>query len=208
MLVFIRNKIRNKIYHKLKNFLREEAELERYMRFRALSIMDPTVKLLETSSIDNPTGKKELITIGKETVVGGHLFVIPHGGKIEIGDFCYISVECRIWSAEKIKIGNRVAISHNVNIHDTNSHSTNRSIRYMHIRSILEANKHPEENKFDIHSSPIHIDDDVWIGFNSTILKGVRIGKASIVAASSVVLKDVPPGVIVAGNPARIVKYL
>ncbi|HEY5960222.1 MAG TPA: DapH/DapD/GlmU-related protein, partial [Polyangiaceae bacterium] len=57
-------------------------------------------------------------------------------------------------------------------------------------------------------SSPITVGDAVWIGTNSTILKGVTIGDGAIVAKASVVTKDVPPFSIVAGNPARVVKEL
>jgi maltose O-acetyltransferase len=67
---------------------------------------------------------------------------------------------------------------------------------------------HPKTNDFDIQSKPILIEDDVWIGFNSAVLKGVTIGKGSIVAACSVVTKDVPEFVIVAGNPAKVVKEI
>lgn len=56
--------------------------------------------------------------------------------------------------------------------------------------------------------SAIVIEDDVWIGERSTILKGVTVGKGSIVASNSVVTKNVPPMSIVAGNPARVVKHL
>ena len=55
-------------------------------------------------------------------------------------------------------------------------------------------------------ATPVIIEDDVLIGANSVILEGVRIGKGSVVAAGSVVTKDVPPGVVVAGSPARIIK--
>jgi serine acetyltransferase len=53
----------------------------------------------------------------------------------------------------------------------------------------------------------IIIENDVWIGAKATIMSGVRIGNGAIVAAGSVVSKDVPPYAIVAGNPAKIVKY-
>lgn len=52
---------------------------------------------------------------------------------------------------------------------------------------------------------PVIIEDDCFIGFHSIILMGVRIGKGSIIGAGSVVTKDVPPGMVVAGNPARII---
>ena len=59
-----------------------------------------------------------------------------------------------------------------------------------------------------VNSKPITICDDAWIGMNVTILKGVTIGEGAIVAACSVVTKDVPAWTIVAGNPATIVKRL
>lgn len=52
------------------------------------------------------------------------------------------------------------------------------------------------------------IDDDVLIGANSVILEGVKIGKGSVIAAGSVVTQDVPPNVVVAGAPAKIIKYV
>jgi maltose O-acetyltransferase len=53
-------------------------------------------------------------------------------------------------------------------------------------------------------SAPVIIEDDVWIGFNATILKGVTIGKGAVIQPGSVVLKDVPAGAVVSGNPAQI----
>lgn len=57
-------------------------------------------------------------------------------------------------------------------------------------------------------TSPIIIKDHAWISFNAIILKGVTIGKSAIVTAGAVVTKDVPDFTVVAGNPAKIVKYL
>lgn len=57
-------------------------------------------------------------------------------------------------------------------------------------------------------SAPVIIGKDVWVGANATILPGVSIGEFSIIAAGSVVTKDVPSGVLVAGNPAIIKKKL
>ena len=59
-----------------------------------------------------------------------------------------------------------------------------------------------------VKSKEIAIENDVWIGMKSIILKGVTIGEKSIVAAGSVVTKSVPANTIVAGNPAKVVKHL
>jgi len=68
-----------------------------------------------------------------------------------------------------------------------------------------------EDPNFPIHeqgvtTAPIVIEDETWIGANAVILAGVRIGKHSIVAAGSVVTKDIPPFSVALGNPARVVK--
>lgn len=63
------------------------------------------------------------------------------------------------------------------------------------------------DNKTELEIEEITIGNDVWIGMNSCILQGVSIGDGAVIGAGSVVTKDVPPYAIVAGNPARILKY-
>lgn len=157
------------------------------------------------ASIQNHKNDKSKIKIGKGTHIRGELLVFKYGGKIEVGDNCYIGEGTRIWSGESIIIGNNVLISHNVNVIDTNSHeidSIERLERYMD----LIKNGHWNE-KGSINTSPIVLKDFAWISFNSTILKGVTIGEGAIVGAGSVVTKDVPDFAVVAGNPAVIIKY-
>lgn len=64
------------------------------------------------------------------------------------------------------------------------------------------------DNRAATYGRPIVIEDKVWIGINSTILPGVKIGYGAIVGAQSVVTRDVPPMTVVAGNPARIIKRI
>ena len=59
-----------------------------------------------------------------------------------------------------------------------------------------------------VSSKPVVIEDEAWIGFNATILKGVRIGRGAVVQPGSVVLSDVPAGTTVMGNPAKPVDQL
>ena len=124
-----------------------------------------------------------------------------HGGRILIGDYCFVGENTYIWSASEIKIGNRVLISHDVNIHDTNSHSLSAENRHQHFLDIFQTGA--KDILEDVETRPIIIEDDAWIGFGSTILKGVTIGRGAVVAARALVTKDVPPYTVVAGSPAR-----
>ena len=156
--------------------------------------------------VNNSQKDKSKIILGSNTHILGTLLVFPYGGEIIIGNNCYVGDLSRIWSAEKIEIGNDVLISHNVNIIDTNAHETEAGERAINGREILKYGL--PSKKGNVPSAPIIIHNNVWINFNSIILKGVTIGEGAIVAAGSVVTKDVPAFTIVAGNPARVIKSL
>lgn len=158
---------------------------------------------LRGSNIElNHGSKKEDISIGNRFILKGSLHS-ENGGKIKIGDYCYIQSNVVIGAAEYIEIGNYVSISANARIIDNNDHPIQPDDRKIKSHSlpgdILRSWKYAE-------SKPIIIKDNVWIGINSRVIKGVTIGENSIVAANAVVTKDVPENSIVAGNPARIVK--
>jgi acetyltransferase-like isoleucine patch superfamily enzyme len=112
-----------------------------------------------------------------------------------------------IMAEERIEIGSHCLISWNVGIADSDFHPIDPALRLVDAHALapfLEGR--PERPK--IGTQPVVISDDVWIGMNAVILKGVTIGENSIVAAGSVVTKSVPPNVIVGGNPAMIVREL
>ena len=71
----------------------------------------------------------------------------------------------------------------------------------------MDRDFHPLDQGEEIRR-PVHIGKNVWIACQVTILKGVTIGEGAVVAAGSIVTRDVPPYTVVAGNPAKIVKYL
>jgi len=160
-------------------------------------------KLFPSSIIDNLRGEKKAIKIDSHTFVLGQLLVFKHGGHISIGQHCYIGENARIWSAGHIIIGNRVLISHGVNIHDNDAHSMSAKNRHNQIVELFSTG-HPDVLE-DVPARPIVIEDDVWIGFNATILKGVNIGKGAVIGAGSVVTKNVLPYNVVVGNPAIVV---
>ncbi len=123
------------------------------------------------------------------------IFQIIEDGKIEIGDHCGFSAPV-FSSRQRIKIGNYVMIGGNVRIFDHDYHSLN----YLNRRN-------PEIDRVNVKAEEVVIEDDVFIGTNSIILKGVHIGARSIIGAGSVVtLKNIPPDSLVIGNPAIIIK--
>lgn len=99
-----------------------------------------------------------------------------------------------ICAAESIKIGNNVTIGANTTIIDTDFHPLDSQVRKVA----------PSRGC----TNPIVIEDDVFIGMNCLILKGVCIGRGSVIGAGSVVTRSIPPGVIAAGNPAQVIKRL
>jgi acetyltransferase-like isoleucine patch superfamily enzyme len=176
------------------------------LHYRSVANIHQEARILFTGKIINIRGLNNSIQVGSNTVISGELLTFAHGGTINIGEWCYLGENSRIWSAENINIGNRVLISHNVNIHDTDGHPINSEARHQHFKEIL-TERHPSKD-LGIAADSIIIEDDVWIGFNSTILKGVNIGKGAIIGASSVVTKDVPPCTMVAGNPAKFIRHI
>ena len=148
--------------------------------------------------------QKGMIRIGNHCRVYGTL-ESQGSGKIQIGDHTCIYNKTVIGSSESIRIGQCVIISNHIHIYDNNNHPISPEVRHTMCMGGFEGDpwrwKHAK-------SAPIVIEDDVWIGEYSAIMKGVTIGKGAIVAAHSVVTKDVPPYTIVAGNPARVVKEI
>lgn len=162
--------------------------------------------ILINGKIYNNIENKMKLQIGDRFICDGILDTLGGKGSIDIGDSVYIGPNTRICSYKKIIIGNHVLVSHNCNIFDSNSHPTNYLERRVDYLNIID-NGCGNENE-EVDCGEVIIGDDVWIGANSCIMKGVKIGTRSIVAAGSIVTKDVPSDVIVAGNPAKIIKNL
>ncbi len=116
---------------------------------------------------------------------------------ISIGDDVYIGDHASfLASISYIYIGSKVLFGPNVTIRGGN-HRTDIPGRFMY--DITDKEKLPDNDE------DVFIEDDVWVGANSTILKGVRIGRGAIIAAGAVVNKDVPPYTIVGGVPAKVI---
>lgn len=114
-------------------------------------------------------------------------FTADFGRNIRLGERVFINSGCRFQDQGGVTIGDDSLIGHNT------------------VLATLDHDMHPDR-RGDMHPAPITIGRKVWIGANVTILKGVRVGDGAVVAAASVVTKDVPSGSVVAGSPARVVR--
>lgn len=118
-------------------------------------------------------------------------FFCDYGSNITVGKNVYFNFNCVVLDVAPVRIGDQVLFGPSVQIY-TATHPLDARER----RTGLEAAK------------PIEVDSDVWIGGGSILLPGVRIGARSVIGAGSVVTKDIPGGVLAAGNPCRIVRDL
>lgn len=130
-------------------------------------------------------GNNSFFECGKFVAHNGTRIGVMENAELRIGSG-FLNNNSTILCYNSITLGKNVRISENVVIRDSDNH-----------RILREG--------YQV-SAPIVIDDEVWICMNSIILKGVHIGKGAIVAAGSVVTKDVPSHALVGGVPAKIIK--
>jgi acetyltransferase-like isoleucine patch superfamily enzyme len=144
-------------------------------------------------------------------VIGNHVscyagcsFAIGKDGQCSIGDFTLLN-GALIMAEERIDIGSHCLISWGVGIADSDFHPLEPAQRLVDAQALAPFFKdRPPRPK--LRTARVKIGDNVWIGMNAVILKGVTIGDNSVVAAGAIVAKSVPANTIVAGNPAVTVK--
>jgi len=141
------------------------------------------------------------IVIGASTVVRG-IIRVERGGHIRVADRCYIGDDTILSAHRAIEIEADVLIAHGCQVFDNTTHPIDASHRSMHFQDIIAGRPYDGY----IPAQPIIIRSGAWIGMNCIVMRGIRIGARSIIAAGSVVVDDVAPDTTVAGNPARLVK--
>jgi len=179
--------------------------LQRLKVLEKIATIGSDVWISDGAIIINKTQPKYKLRIGNKSRIMGSLLLFDFDGEIEIGTDCFVGPDTRIWSAKKIKIGDRVLIAHNVNIHDNISHPLDASERYRENSDFILTGTH---SKTELKADEIIIGNDVWIGFNTIILRGVNIGNGAIVGAGSVVTQDIAPWTVNVGNPLRVIRKL
>ena len=150
--------------------------------------------------------------VGERTMLSANVIFESREGYVEIGNRSYIGSATRIICRNRVSIGDDVTIAWGVTIYDHNSHSLNWGQRSKVVEQFYttygSSRCYEELDWTDVISAPITIGNKVWIGFDAVVLKGVNIGEGAIIAARSVVTRDVEPYTVVAGNPATVVKRL
>ncbi len=180
-------------------------EAGRVRNARRWATLNPTTTLNESAWIRNYLGDPRAITVGAHTHINGQLMVFWDGGRINIGEWSMIGDGSRIVSQTSVSIGSHVLISYLVDIYDTDCHPVDWKERRLDAQELMLGRYRVPTKTV---SKPVVIEDDVWIGFKSTVLKGVHIGRGAIITAGSVVVEDVPAWTIVSGNPAKVVQRL
>lgn len=188
----------------MKNLIRSIRDRIIYSRCsKKVTLIGKNQKFYNTTVISLLQGSTNKdILISENARIHGKLASCNHG-KIVIGKYMHLGPNSLISCLKSISIGSYTGIGENVKIVDNNYHPTNPEDR-----KIMRQTKAGSYERSWIHSDskPIVIGENVWIGENARICKGVNIGDNAIIAADSVVTKDVPANAVAAGNPAKIVK--
>ncbi|WP_313900642.1 acyltransferase [Edaphobacter flagellatus] len=143
------------------------------------------------------------LEIGAGSIVEGSLVAEREGATIIIGRNTFIGSSI-VASATRIEIGDDVLISWGCTIVDHNSHAIGWTQRKHDVRDWYDGKK----DWTPVEIKPVKIGNKSWLGLNVIILKGVEIGEGAIVAAGSVVVKNVPAWTIVGGNPAKVIREI
>jgi acetyltransferase-like isoleucine patch superfamily enzyme len=135
----------------------------------------------------------------------GTMFDVGPRGRVSLGDYALVHGARIICDAE-VEIGDHALISWNVVLMDSYRVPLDPAARRRELERVpLRARRYLDAAPA---AHPVRIGRNVWIGFDACVLPGVTIGEGAIVGARSVVMQEVPPFTVVAGNPARVIRHL
>jgi acetyltransferase-like isoleucine patch superfamily enzyme len=143
------------------------------------------------------------VRVGDRSMLQAKVLFDRTNAALFLGDRTFVG-NSTIVIASRVEIGDDVLIAWGATITDHDSHALRFSDRKDDVTNWYDRRK--DWGRVEI--KPVIIGDKAWIGLNAIILKGVAIGEGAVVAAGTVVTHDVPPYVVVAGNPARVVREL
>lgn len=175
-------------------------------QFRRAAVIGSDCKLGPNAWCRN-MGTNSLIRLGNGIICRGALCIEKgaNNARLTVGDNVYIGDDSIISCMQSIAIGKLVMIAHGVQIFDNDSHPINAEERERDFYSL--SGRLPDARP-PIDNAPVIIGERVWIGFNAAVMKDVTLGDGAVIAAMSVVTKDVPAWTLAAGNPAKVIKEL
>lgn len=162
------------------------------------------VSQLKIALTENLTPDYRNIQIGDDCLLEGTIVLYNRNAKVSIGNRTFIGNNTTLYVFDEVNVGDDVMLSWGITVMDTNAHSLKSDER---MKDVADWMKGPAFKNWDVvDHKKIYIKNKAWIGFNSIVLKGVTIGEGAIIAAGSVVTKDVAPFTIAGGNPATFIK--
>ncbi len=167
--------------------------------------------LIEVTKLIRGAFKKvKFNSCGKMLRVEKGVRVLKKNSSIEVGNKVqlYRNVKLSAWGTDKnarLKIGNNTSIGDRTEIHCGDEVTIGNGCNISWDVVIMDRDYHKLNSQTEVYK-PVHIKDNVWIGCRSIILKGVTIEEGAVVAAGSVVTRDVPKNAVVGGNPAKVIK--
>jgi acetyltransferase-like isoleucine patch superfamily enzyme len=142
------------------------------------------------------------LILGAQCTMDGVQFAVGEGGVVEIGNYCYFTNAVLLCELA-VRIGNYVVIGWNTTIADADFHPMAPALRIADAVAVSPLGQ--GRVRPPIPQREVVIEDDVWIGPNATILKGVRIGAGSFIEPGALVTRSVSPRSRVRGNPAEVI---
>jgi acetyltransferase-like isoleucine patch superfamily enzyme len=150
--------------------------------------------------------REAAVRIGRgSSIYLGVMFDLGPEARLSVGEFTLIN-GARIICEGEASIGDYCLISWNTVLMDSYRLPKNIRARRRELKAVPQ--RTPRRFDADAPVRPLRLADNVWLGFDSCVFPGVQIGEGSVVGARSVVIEDVPPYTVVAGNPARIIRRL
>lgn len=171
------------------------------------SILGKTFKVVYRVARSKPS-----LLVGNKCILMNDNIFESSEGFISIGNNTFINGGTKIISRTSVSIGDNVTIAWGCIIYDHDSHSIDYRERindqHQQLQDWTSGNFIANKNWDTVNSKPIVIGNNVWLGFDVVVLKGVTIGEGAIIGAKSVVTRDIPAWSVAAGNPAKVVKYI
>jgi len=202
-------KLKKRLFPEPQKIKNDSNQFEKYIDVDTSTILKKMKYRFDCSNLE----ERKYVKIGSKGIISGQLIFETEKGEIIIGNNVHIG-EATMICRSKIEIQDDVTMAWGIMLYDHNSHSIYWEERKKDNHQCYEDYINYQGNEIlnkdwsNVISKPIIIESKVWIGFDVTILKGVKIGEGAVIGAKSVVTKDVEPWTVVAGNPAQIVKYL